>query len=95
MGALIRKPLHNASLFEQNRGVFFYLNARKKFPHIVGEEDTKNIINNGLGGDEYNDLSMLKSGENVNLFIINYSILEFLIVKNRILVGGEQFTLSQ
>ncbi len=74
---------------------YFYLNARKKFPHIVGEEDTKNIINNGLGGDEYNDLSMLKSGENVNLFIINYSILEFLIVKNRILVGGEQFTLSQ
>lgn len=74
---------------------YFLPQCQKKFPHIVGEEDTKNIINNGLGGDEYNDLSMLKSGENVNLFIINYSILEFLIVKNRILGGGEQFTLSQ
>ncbi|OHT25756.1 hypothetical protein A3Q29_12220 [Providencia stuartii] len=55
---------------------YFLWGEKEKTPHTVGKEDTKNIINNGLGEIKYNYSYVLKNEENMNKFIIDVSYLD-------------------
>ncbi|MEX6314779.1 hypothetical protein AB6G19_14700 [Providencia manganoxydans] len=49
---------------------------KEKTPTQWGKEDTKNIINNGLGEIKYSYSYVLKNEENMNKFIIDVSYLD-------------------